>query len=427
MPTGSDPRASTLTAGTDANVGDAEPVHDEELAISYEELPWQAQELGDGGAMSRRARLKARGPYKAAILPEIAEHLFRLPADVLAEAEDALVEIVRFDAELSATRFGRDEFAPLAAVLLRTESASSSQIENVTAGAKALAMATIHEGAGANAQLVAANVTAMQRAIAMSDELSISTILAAHAALMQGQDEALPGQFRQSQVWIGSNAPTPHTASFVPPHHSRVLPAMQDLITFFDRTDLPVLAHAAIAHAQFETIHPFADGNGRTGRALVHVLLKRAGTTRRITVPVSAGLLSDTSAYFQALTSYREGDAASIVSRFATATFLAVTNGRTLNSDIADIFANWEHNLTARRDSAAWRALPYLLRQPAVTIKAIEDAAGVSNPAAARAVERLEKGGILTPAGSGSRNRVWLATDVLDALDAFAARAGRRG
>ena len=387
-----------------------------------------ADESGDGEVMSRRARMKARGPYRAAVLPQIGRHQFKLSADVLAEAEDALVEIARFDAELSATKFGDDsEFAPLAAVLLRTESVSSSQIENVTAGAKALAMATIHETAGANAQLVAANVTAMQRAIEMADELSVSTILAAHAALMQGHEYALPGELRRSQVWIGSNAPTPHTASFVPPHHDRVRPAMDDLVAFCHRTDLPVLVHAAVAHAQFETIHPFADGNGRTGRALVHVLLKRAGTTRRITVPVSAGLLGDTNAYFRALTAYRDGEVDPIVSIFAAATFSAVANGRRLNGDIADVFALWEHNLSARSDSAAWRALPYLLRQPAVTIKAIEEATGVSNPAASRAVQRLEADGILAPARPGRRNRVWLATDVLDALDAFAARAGRRG
>lgn len=306
---------------------------------------------------------------------EIAAHAFHIPAEVLAEAEDAVVEIARFDAELSSTSFGAGaEFAPLAAILLRTESASSSQIENVTAGAKALAMATIDETAGPNARLVAANVAAMQRAVEMADDLDIETILAAHAAVMSGQPDALPGRLRDRRVWIGAAAPTPHTASFVPLHHERVPGAMDDLLDYCDRTDMPVLAHVSIAHAQFETIHPFADGNGRTGRALIHVLLKRAGTTRRITVPVSAGLLRDTDAYFQALTAYREGDPGPILQRFTAATFAAV-----------------------------------------------------SNPAATRAVETLAKDGILTPASTNRRNRVWLATDVIDALDAFAARTGRRG
>jgi Fic family protein len=399
-----------------------------ELAVTYEDRPWDADDTDGDFAMSRRARLKARGPYLAAVLPEIARRAFPLPAEVEAEAADALTEIARFDAELSATDLGQDgEFAPLAAILLRTESASSSQIEKVTAGAKALAMATIHENAGSNAQLVAANVTAMQRAIDMAHDLSESTILAAHAALMAGHEYAQPGRFREGQVWIGGSAPTPHTASFVPPHAGRVKPAMADLLAFVDRTDIPVLPHVAIAHAQFETIHPFADGNGRSGRALVHMMLKRAGATRRLTVPVSAGLLVDTEAYFDALTAYREGDAAPIVERFTAAAFAAVNNGRTLNRDIADLYAEWEHLITARRDAAVWKVLPHLVRQPAITVKFVQDATGVSNPAAQNAIDQLVAAHIVTPATANRRNRVWLADGVISALDEFASRAGRRG
>ncbi|HEY3016588.1 MAG TPA: hypothetical protein VGJ41_15835, partial [Nocardioides sp.] len=174
-------------------------MHDNGLAVTYESRPWNPADAQDMFAMSRRARLEARGPYQAAVLPKIAERSFSLPPDVEAEAADALMEITRFDAELSASGLGHDgEFAPLAAILLRTESASSSQIENVTAGAKALAMATIHEKAGQNAQMVAANVAAMQRAIEMADDLSEDTLLAAHAALMEGHEYAEPGRFRNS-------------------------------------------------------------------------------------------------------------------------------------------------------------------------------------------------------------------------------------
>ena len=288
-------------------------------------------------------------------------------------------------------------------------------------------MAAIHERSGSDAQLVAANVDAMEQAVAMADDLSERTVLAIHAALMAGQDYVLPGRFRQSQVWIGSGASTPHTASFVPPHHDGVRPAVADLLTFCDRTDIPVLAHAAIAHAQFETIHPFADGNGRTGRALVHVMLKRAGATRRITVPVSAGLLADTESYFAALTAYRNGDPHPIVAEFSRASFAAISNARTLNDDIAGIYQNWTESLTARRGSAAVRMLPNLLRQPAITARMVEDRLSVSNPAALRAVARLVDDGILTPASANRRNRVWLAHDVIEALDAFAVRVGRRG
>ncbi|WP_331282942.1 Fic family protein [Kineosporia mesophila] len=358
----------------------------------------------------------------------MAERAFSVSGPVEAGASDALSEIVRFDGELSAGILGQDdEFTPLAAVLLRTESASSSQIENVTAGAKALAMATLQEKSDPNAQLVAANVEAMQRSVAMADELTEQTVLDAHEALLRGQDHAHPGRFRPAQVWIGGSSSSPHTATFVPPHHERVRAAMADLMDFCRRTDVPVLTQAAIAHAQFETIHPFADGNGRTGRVLVHVLLKRAGATRRLTVPVSAGLLVDTESYFAALTAYRAGDPEPIVERFSEAAFAAVGNGRVLHRALLDRFAEWEGRLTARRGAAVWRVLALLVRQPAITVKFVQEQVGVSAPAAQNAVDQLVGAGVISPVSANRRNRVWLADEVITALDEFADRAGRRG
>jgi Fic family protein len=380
--------------------------------------------------VSRRVRLASRGPYRAALPATITGIDFAdlaLPGDVVAEATDALTEISRFDAELSLPQQGRSsDFAPLAAVLLRTESASSSQIENVTAGAKALGLATLHEKAGPNARLVAANVEAMSSALGMAEELDELTLLAAHRALMQGHEYAQPGRFRDTQVWIGGAASSPHTASFVPPHHDRIAAGMSDLISFCRRTDMPVLIHAAIAHAQFATIHPFADGNGRMGRVLVHALLKREGATRRLTVPVSAGLLVDTASYFDALTAFRAGDAAPIVERFTDAAFAAVGNGRRLHRDLSDRYEQWTRLVTARSDAAVWSVLPQLVSQPVVTVRFIQDAAGVSGTAAQNAVNHLVEVGVLTPASTAPRNRVWVAEDVISALDDFAARSGRR-
>ena len=366
----------------------------------------------------------------------IAESKLQVDAALQAEAEDAVREITRFDAEVTAiaerraAREGDDtaaELAPLASVLLRTESASSSEIEGVTAGARALAMAAIDAKAGPNAQLVTANVTAMRRAVALADNISTDTILAAHQALLERHAYAAPGRLRDQQVWIGSNALSPHTASFVPPHQSRVPAALDDLIAYVHRVDLPVLVQVAIAHAQFETIHPFNDGNGRIGRTLVHAMLRHSGVTRTLTVPVSAGLLTDTSAYFQALTDYREGYVETIIEKFINASFRAIGNGRVLVEDLGQIYDGWSESLASRRGSAARRLLPHLLNQPAVTIAYVQTAMGVALSAAQRAVEQLEEAGILKRADGGRRNRAWIAEDVIDALDAFAERVGRRG
>jgi len=392
--------------------------------VGWEKLPWHSDRTSQ--PMSRAQRASIRSTYMAAVPAQIAELDVRIASPVLAAVDDARAEIARFDVELS-TMLPGTEIAPLSAVLLRTESASSSQIENITAGAKALALAELGVVRyGSNAGLVAANVDAMNRALDLAYDVTPATILSIHEALMRGQAHAQPGQFRSEQVWIGGASASPHTAAFVPPHHSRVEAAIDDLCAFIERTDVPLVTQAAIAHAQFETIHPFNDGNGRSGRALVHAMLKRGGATTRTTVPVSAGLLFDTDSYFAALTAYRNGDPDSIVERFSDAAFAAVRNGRRLAADLMAVYEVWTGALIARRTAAVWQALPLLLSHPAVTSAVLQETTGLSQPAADNVIKQLRDAGILTKASGAQRYVVWIATDVTRALDDFATRARRR-
>ena len=392
--------------------------------VGSETLSWEPQHTDF--PMSRTQRTALHANYEAAVPAKIALVTVALSPSTLAAADDARAEVSRFDAELSNLLPGT-EFAPLAAVLLRTESASSSQIENITARAKSLALAEIGIAKyGSNAKLVAANVDAMKQAIELPETITPESILAIHESLMRGQNHANPGAFRTEQVWIGGGGFSPHNASFVPPHHSRVETAIDDLCVFVARTDVPLMVQASIAHAHFETIHPFNDGNGRTGRALVHAMLKLGGATTCATIPVSAGLLADTKAYFDALTAYRNGDLDSIVDQFTQATFAAIRNGRHLSQDLLAIYERWTATVTARRNSSLWTVLPQLLSQPAVTSQHVQDLTGLSQPAADRVIEQLRGAGIITKASGGQRYRVWVATEVTDALDAFADRARRR-
>lgn len=393
-------------------------------AVAWETLPWDRH--SNAQPLSRAQRAAIRPTYEAAIPATIAQLDANIEPAVLGEVDDARAEIARFDAELS-TMLPGSEIAPLSAVLLRAESASSSQIENITAGAKALALAELGVVRyGSNAGLVAANVDAMNRAVELADAVTPDAILAIHEALMRGQSHAGPGEFRTEQVWIGGSISSPHKAVFVPPHHSRVESAIDDLCAFIQRTDIPLLAQASIAHAQFETIHPFNDGNGRTGRALVHAMLKQGGATTRTTVPVSAGLLVDTDSYFAALTSYRNGDPSRIVERFTHASFAAVNNGRALAADLLEVYDIWSRGLNARKTAAVWKVLPLLLSHPAVTSAMVQESTGLSQPAADNVIKQLREAGILTKASGAQRYVVWVATDVTKALDEFAARA-RRG
>ncbi|BDZ43683.1 Fic family protein [Paraoerskovia sediminicola] len=384
--------------------------------LEVEEHRWRTALPPEALSASARARLSR--PYASAVVPRIAEADVALPRPTAAAAEEASRLVRDFDQDVGG------EVAPFAAVLLRSESASSSQIENLTSGARQIALAEIGEDARANARLIVGNVHAMNAALALSERIDMDAVLAMHAALMQPSSFA--GTLRDEQVWIGGSAWSPHGAGFVPPHQRLVADALDDLVTFARRGDVPALSHAALAHAQFETIHPFVDGNGRTGRALVHAMLRHRGLTRAVTVPVSAGLLVDTDRYFSALTAYRDGDPAAIVDALAEAAVLSVANGRELVQDLREARATWAANLRARSDSAAWRLLDVVLRHPVLGTEVVRAELGVTQPNARRAIDHLVDAGALTEVAGRRRSILWQSSEVITALDAFAARAGRR-
>lgn len=386
-------------------------------ALGYETLDW---EIDPDISMSKTARRRHDQPYDAAITPKIAEIAPAIAGAVLTGAEDAAVAITRFDAE-----FG-DRVVPFSAILLRSESAASSRIEQLTASAKAIALAELGDSNRANAAMIVSNARAMEAAIRLADQVDTDSIIEMQAALIGEEHPEWVGQWRSSQVWIGGRRYGPHGALFVPPHHDRVASAMDDLVQFADRDDIPVLAHAALVHAQFETIHPFPDGNGRTGRAIIHALLRRRGITRNVTVPISAGLLVNVEAYFDALGEYRRGNVTPIIEEMSDAAFSAIDNATGMLSDLDAITAEWRERLSARSDSAVWRLSELLVRQPAVNSKVVEDALEVSRPTALNAIAKLEEAGVLVKARGEERNRAWVAVDVVAALDRFAEAGGRR-
>lgn len=336
-------------------------------------------------------------------------------------AEAASREITRFDAELGG------EIAPLAALLLRSESAASSQIENLSASARAIAEEELIGGTGKrNAADIVANTAAMKAALERSGTVNAAAILAMHAALMAHQPRHTPGRWRTEPVWIGRGS-TPIGATFVGPRHELIPAAIADLIAFTQRTDVAVLPQIAVAHAQFETLHPFTDGNGRTGRALVQAMLRNKALTRQVTVPVSAGLLADTDGYIAALNAYREADLAPIVERFTEASVRATGNGRQLAADLRAIRDSWDDSVTARSDSGVWKVADLLISRPVINAALlVEKGIIVQSAHARRVLDPLVEAGAIVETTAGRRNRVWRSPEVLAALDAFAERAGRR-
>lgn len=405
-----------ITVNSSASAGGGNPAWP---PLGAEQHDWISRLSSEHLTRAQVARM--REPYTATVSPDIAHIDVAIPADLAALADEATLALTRFDAEVGSVGL------PLASILLRTESASSSEIENLTSGARAIAEAELGERIRGNAAQIVRNVRTMESALALADDITTSSIIEMQEALLGAISPELTGSWRGEQVWIGGNSLSPHLAQFVPPHHGRVADAMADLVAFIDREDIPALVHVALAHAQFETIHPFPDGNGRTGRALVQAMLRHARVTRNIAVPVSAGLLHDVDGYYAALTSYRRGDIRPIVEAFTTASSYAVVNGHELMNDVGRIQAEWNTKLAGlRADAAAWRVAQLAIAHPVLNYETIARELTISPATVFRALDALVERDVLRAANSQRRNRIWLAQPVLRALDEFAARAGRR-
>ncbi|WP_051129657.1 Fic family protein [Yaniella halotolerans] len=324
-------------------------------------------------------------------------------------------DLARFDAQYEGG-------APFSAVLLRSESSASSQIEHLTANARRIALARLGDNTRRNASLIARNTMALEAALQLADDLTVNAMLEMHRALLNDSDPKQAGRLRKEPVWIGGHSPV--SAMFVPPEHSTVSSSLEDLVEFMQRTDIPAIAQAAIAHAQFETIHPFTDGNGRTGRALVSAILRSRGTTQNFTVPLSSGLLTDTEQYFEALNAYRRGSIIPIIEQFVAATRSSMANVQVLLNDIETLRA--EIYATAQRKTKNLQIVANLcVMEPAFTVGMVQER-GVALSTAYKILDRLVERNLLRTESKIGGQSVWSVRVLTDALDAFAERANRR-
>jgi Fic family protein len=222
---------------------------------------------------------------------------------------------------------------PLAGFLIRMESVASSRIEHVEATPRAFARAIggLKENTSAMS-MVAAGAAITKLIDASSTTITLDEILAAHKALMQDDpdlsERPYAGRVRDVQNWIGGSQHSPRGALYVPPPPEEVPALLEDLLVFANRDDVEPVTQAAIAHAQFESIHPFTDGNGRIGRALIGAILRRRAVTPHTVLPVASALAAETTHYFSLLTAYRTGDAESIVTDLALCVETAAREAR---------------------------------------------------------------------------------------------------
>src|SRR5437016_6310920 len=327
---------------------------------------WLAEPNAAGG---RRERQSFR--YEALVPDPVGRLQFTLPAQIAATVSMAerVVDVLNRDPPAIAS------LEVLARQMLRAEPVTSSRIEGIELSQRRFARAEA-EGAETRddtARSVLGNVAAMEEAVklgAKEGPLKTRDILELHRILMEGTNKpGIAGKLRDQQNWIGGNAFNPGRADFVPPPPDLVQDLMNDLCVFMNRTDLPPVVQAAIAHAQFETIHPFADGNGRVGRALIHVVLRRRGLAPRYVPPVSLVLAADAKRYIGGLADFREGRVEEWCGVFADAVRVAAGKARELARRLGHLQERWRNKAgQPRRHSSALRLIEILPAHPILTL-----------------------------------------------------------
>jgi Fic family protein len=361
-----------------------------------------------------------------------------LDGDTAAEIADAERAIAVLDTGASTLI----DTEALARILLRAECVASSRIEGLEVGARRLlraeaAMELGEQSSDVTATEVLGNIDAMASAIRTVSPGTLVTpdlLLGFHRRLMRGTRlDAQGGRIRTEQNWIGGSDYNPCSAAFIPPPAEYVHDLLDDLCSFCNDDALPAVAQAAIAHAQFETIHPFADGNGRTGRALIHFVLRRRGLATRVLPPISLVLATWANDYVAGLAATRySGPSSSTVAhdgtnlwvaRFAAACSRAVADATSFEERARLLEEEWRARLgRVRAKSATDLLLRALPGAPVLTVSSAAAHLERTYQAINDAIARLMDAGILRQVNVGRRNRAFESTDVIEAFTALERR-----
>ena len=180
------------------------------------------------------------------------------------------------------------------------------------------------------------------------------------------------------------------------------------------------MIQAAIGHVQFETIHPFHDGNGRAGRAVILIILRRRGISQRYLPPVSLALAGEADQYIAGLTSWRNGDEEDWYAVFTDAVYRAATGAREFADRVGELQRRWiERAGSPRGGSGPLRLIELLPAHPIVDVKTATQLLGGTQERARLAVLRLKEAGVLRQTTVGRRNRAWETVGLFDLLDRF--------
>lgn len=360
--------------------------------------------------------------YESFVPDELSAFDEPFSADLVGVVSDAETAVHRLNAR------AQPALAPLARLLLRTESIASSKVEGMQVDARDLARAEarLESGgkAGSTTAEILANIDAMELAIdhaTGSSTVTLDDLVSIHTALMATAPNVhVAGVVRTEQNWIGGNNYNPCGARFVGPPPEEVPRLLEDLCHAMNDDGLPPVIQAGLVHAQFEVIHPFLDGNGRTGRALIHVVLRRRGLTPMYVPPISVVLAGDKGAYIAGLDAYARGDVDAWLTAFAAATAQSAILASSYLARVEALQDQWRAMLRTtanpRADSVAWALIDVMPAHPMISVPVAVAATGRTKAVVNEALLQLEIAGAVTRASHGQRNRTWEATGLLDLL-----------
>lgn len=338
---------------------------------------------------------------------------------------------------------GAEALADIGPMLTRTEAAASSWIEGIPPRARQVAFAELASdedirGFGEQAVLVARNASIVRDSVgrlATKAILELDDLLELQRQLL-GPDHRALG-LRAKQNWIGGSGWHPLDAAYVPPPPEHVGRLMADLVDFANDTSVGALIQAGLVHAQFETIHPFSDGNGRVGRALIHTVLARRGLTSGAVLPVSLVLMTRQAEYIAGLERFRhEGSAdgpeatraaADWLEVFLSAVIDAAAQSRVIAAEVHQVSAIWMNRLRSQRVSSGHAAEPRadaavlvllkgLLQAPVMTVSTAQRLFGLRSSAASAALIELAEADVVEIKRDRGRP-VYVASDLLALLD----------
>lgn len=365
--------------------------------------------------------------YQAFIPQALAGSEFDLNSRVAGVVSDAELAIMSLNAK------ARPALKPVARLLLRTESIASSKVEGMQVGIRQIARAESKLETGAKVSPatleVLGNIDAMELAVeeaAAVERIGVEHFADIHGELMARAPNAqIAGIVRTGQNWIGGNDYNPCGADFVPPPPEEIGCLLCDLCDAIADESLPPIVQAAMVHAQFETIHPFDDGNGRTGRALIHVVLRRRGIATEYVPPISVVLAANRDRYISGLTEFRSGDVGLWIEQFAEATAHAAVLASDYLEAVSALMEEWRRRLAEgpapRADAAAWAVIEVLPAHPVITAPVAAAATGRAKSAIHQAMRQLAEAGVLIPVAVSRRNRSWEAVGLLDLLEGLEA------